>query len=62
MIFAKTNTDNGESTSESSHSSSKNYNNDNDKNEEPGKESADGKSQIYLVIFVIMKYKSQNHL
>ena len=61
VIFAKTNTDNGESTSESSHSSSKNYNNDNDKNEEPGKESADGKSQIYLAIFVIMKYKSQNH-
>ena len=45
VIFAKTNTDNGESASESSPSSSKNYNNDNDKNEEP----------------VIMKYKSQHH-
>ena len=33
VIFAKTNTDNGESASESSPSSSKN--NDNDKNEEP---------------------------
>ena len=63
VMFGETSTDNGESTSESSHSrsSSKNYNNDTDKNEEPGKESADGKSQIYLVIFVIMKYKSQNH-
>ena len=39
VIFAETNADNGESTSESSHSSSKinNINNDNDnKNEEPG--------------------------
>ena len=64
VIFAETNADNGESTSESSHSSNKinNINNDNDKNEESGKESADGKSQIYLAIFVIMKYKSQNHL
>ena len=40
--------DNGESASESSHSSSKNDNNGNGKNEEPGKESADGKSQSIL--------------